>query len=72
MTLRQKYVYSHIRQLYVRANETSVCSVYVVLTVVLADVVPTVCPVVLVESNCVVMHTDSCTPVDVCVVNEIR
>jgi len=41
------------------------------LTVVLADVVSTICPVVLVESDCVVVYADSSTPIDFSVMNKI-
>ena len=44
---------------------------YTVLTVVLADVVPVISPVVFIEINFVVVYTDSRTPVVSSVVTEV-
>ena len=47
---------------------------YTLLTFVLADVVSVIGPIVLVDSNCVVavVYANSCTPVAVSSVKEIR
>jgi len=42
------------------------------LTVVLADVVPLVDPVVRIENNFVVVYTDSCTPFVISVLVEVK
>ena len=51
-------------------NATSLYSVGYVLTLVLADVLAAISPVVFVERNLVVVYTDSRRPFVVCVVTE--